>query len=102
HPIGRAIARAAADELGALPPVTGFRSRPGLGVTGVVDGHEIEVGRRDGRIDVSWDGVSRATLAVRDTVKPASETAGAALTARGLAPVLLTRDSRDLAEAVPA
>ena len=102
HPIGRAIARAAADELGALPPVTGFRSRPGLGVTGVVDGHEIEVGRRDGRIDVSWDGVSRATLAVRDTVKPTSATAVAELTALGLAPVLLTGDSRDVAEGVAA
>jgi len=102
HPIGRAIARAAADELGALPPVTGFRSRPGLGVTGVVDGHEIEVGRRGGRIDVSWGGVSRATLAVRDTVKPTSATAVAELTALGLAPVLLTGDSRDVAEGVAA
>ena len=102
HPIGRAIARAAANELGVLPPVTGFRNLPGLGVTGLVDGHEIEVGRRDGRIDVSWGGVSRATLAVRDTVKPTSATAVAELKALRLAPVLLTGDSRDVAEAVAA
>jgi len=102
HPIGRAIARAAANELGVLPPVTGFRNLPGLGVTGLVDGHEIEVGRRDGRIDVSLGGVSRATLAVRDTVKPTSATAVAELKALRLAPVLLTGDSRDVAEAVAA
>jgi Cu+-exporting ATPase len=102
HPIGRAIARAAANELGAVPPVTGFRNRPGLGVTGLVEGHEIEVGRRDGQIDVSWDGVPRATLTVRDTVKPTSATAVAELKALGLAPVLLTGDARDVAEQVAA
>jgi Cu+-exporting ATPase len=102
HPIGRAIARAAANELGALPPVTGFRNHPGQGVTGLVEGHEIEVGRREGRIDVSWDGVSRAALAVRDTVKPTSADAVAELKALGLTPVLLTGDSRDVAEQVAA
>jgi Cu+-exporting ATPase len=102
HPIGRAIARAAAEEVGALPPVTGFRNRPGLGVTGLVEGHQIEVGRRDGRIDVSWDGESRATLGVRDTVKPTSATAVSELKALGLTPVLLTGDSRDVAEQVAA
>jgi P-type Cu+ transporter len=102
HPVGRAIARAAAQELGTLPSVTAFRSHPGLGVSGVVEGREVEVGRRDGRIDVSWDGVARATLAVRDTVKPTSTTAVAELKALGLAPVLLTGDSRAVAEAVAA
>jgi Cu+-exporting ATPase len=102
HPVGQAIARAAAQELGTLPSVTAFRNRPGLGVSGVVDGHEVEVGRRDGRIDVSWDGVARATLAVRDTVKPTSTTAVAELKALGLTPVLLTGDSRDVAEKVAA
>jgi P-type Cu+ transporter len=100
HPIGQAVARAAVTELGALPPVTRFRNRPGEGVIGVVDGHEIEIGRRNGRIDVSWDGASRATLAVRDTVKPTSATAVAELTALGLAPVLLTGDSHEVAERV--
>lgn len=41
-------------ELGALPPVEAFRNLPGVGVTGVVDGHEVEVGRRDGRITIAW------------------------------------------------
>jgi P-type Cu+ transporter len=102
HPIGRAIARAAETEVGALPAVSGFRNRAGLGVTGIVDGHEVEVGRRDGRIDVSWDGIPRATLAVRDTVRPSSATAVAELKELGLAPVLLTGDSADVAERVAA
>jgi Cu+-exporting ATPase len=102
HPIGRAIARAAESELGALPTVSGFRNHPGVGVTGLVDGHQVEVGRRDGRIDVSWDGIPRATLAVRDTVKPTSATAVAELKELGLAPVLLTGDSADVAERVAA
>ena len=45
HPIARAIARAAAGALGALPPVDAFTNREGLGVEGVVDGHAVLAGR---------------------------------------------------------
>ena len=100
HPIGQAIAAAARREVGELPSVSDFRNVPGVGVHGVVEGHAVEVGRRDGTITVSWDGVPRATLAVRDTVKPTSAEAVAALEALGLTPVLLTGDSRDTAERV--
>ena len=72
HPIAQAVARAAKAELGELAKVTSFRNRPGVGVRGVVDGHEVEVGRRDGSITVAWDGWPRAALVVRDTVKPTS------------------------------
>jgi Cu+-exporting ATPase len=102
HPIAQAIVRAARAEVGALPRVDGFRNRPGAGVVGVVDGHKVEVGRRDGRIEVSWDGTPRATLAVRDTVKATSAEAIAELKALGLKPVLLTGDSRETAERVAA
>ncbi|MGZ8697740.1 MAG: heavy metal translocating P-type ATPase [Gaiellaceae bacterium] len=102
HPIAQAIVRAARAEVGALPRVDGFRNRPGVGVVGVVDGHKVEVGRRDGRIEVSWDGTPRATLAVRDTVKATSAEAIAELKALGLKPVLLTGDSRETAERVAA
>jgi P-type Cu+ transporter len=44
HPIGRAIV-AAADA--PLPPVTDFRSVPGRGVRGTVEGHEVLVGRAE-------------------------------------------------------
>jgi P-type Cu+ transporter len=102
HPIAQAIAAAARAELGDLPPVEGFRNRPGLGVSGTVDGHAVEVGRANGRIEVVWDGERRATLAVRDAVKPTSAAAIAELKQLGLVPVLLTGDSRDAAERVAA
>jgi Cu+-exporting ATPase len=82
--------------------VTGFRNIPGTGVTGTVDGHAVEVARREGVITASWDGVERAQLAVRDTVKPTSAEAIAELKEVGLTPVLLTGDSRQVAEKVAA
>jgi P-type Cu+ transporter len=100
HPVAQAIARAAQAEVGTLPPVEGFRNRPGIGVVGTVDGRQVEVGRKDGAVEVSWDGVPRARLVVRDTVKPTSAAAVAQLKELGLAPVLLTGDSRDTAERV--
>ncbi len=100
HPIAQAVARAARMEVGELPAVAGFRNEAGVGVSGVVDGREVAVGRRDGEIVVSWDGVPRATLAVRDTVKPSSAEAIRALKLLGLTPVLLTGDSRQTAERV--
>ncbi len=102
HPIAQAVAAAAQREVGELPPVTGFRNVPGVGVLGTVDGHQVEVGRRDGAITVSWDGVSRATLVVRDTVKPTSAEAVSGLERLGLTPVLLTGDDRETAERVAA
>jgi Cu+-exporting ATPase len=102
HPIAQAVAAAARRDVGELPAVTGFRNVPGVGVFGIVDGHEVEVGRRDGTITVSWDGTPRATLAVRDTVKATSAEAVAELRQLGLAPVLLTGDARETAERVAA
>jgi Cu+-exporting ATPase len=100
HPVAQAVAAAARREVGDLPPVTEFRNLPGVGVEGIVDGHAIEVGRKDGAITVSWDGLPRATLVVRDTVKPTSREAIAELRRLGLIPVLLTGDSRETAERV--
>jgi Cu+-exporting ATPase len=97
HPIAQSIAAAARRELGELPPVTGFRNLPGRGVQGTVDGHAVEVGRRDGTITVAWDGRSRATLVVRDTVKATSAEAIGELRELGLTPVLLTGDSEETA-----
>jgi Cu+-exporting ATPase len=102
HPVAHAVATAARAELGDLPPVTDFRNLPGAGVRGVVDGHEVEVGRHDGAITVSWDGVPRATLVVTDTVKATSRKAVAELRRMGLEPVLITGDNRETAERVAA
>jgi P-type Cu+ transporter len=100
HPVAQAIATAARDELGTLPPVARFRNEPGVGVSGVVEGHEVTVGRREGRIEVAWDGLARANLEVRDTVKLSSAEAIRELEQLGLTPVLLTGDAREPAERV--
>ena len=120
HPIGRAIAAAAPD----APVVESFRNDAGLGVRGVVDGHDVVVGRerfldlplpaaiRDakaaaeasGRTAVlaGWDGAVRGLLLVADTVKPTSARAVRELRALGLRPVLLTGDNATAARAVAA
>jgi P-type Cu+ transporter len=100
HPIAQAVAASARKEVGALPTVAHFRNVPGIGVQGVVDGHEVDVSRRDGAITVSWGGAPRAKLIVRDTVKPTSADAVAQLKALRLTPVLLTGDSRESARRV--
>jgi Cu+-exporting ATPase len=102
HPIAQAVAAAARSELGELPAVEGFRNLPGHGVVGTVEGRTVEVGRVDGTITVSWDGIPRGTLSVRDTLKPTSAEAVAGLERLGLTPVLLTGDSRETAERIAA
>jgi Cu+-exporting ATPase len=93
HPIAQAVATAARRELGDLPPVEDFRNLPGRGVVGTVDGHDVDVGRANGTIAVSWDGALRGTLTVRDSIKPTSAEAVARLVKLGLTPVLLTGDT---------
>jgi len=125
HPIGQAIARAAAARLGGLPPVTGFAALPGAGVRGTVDGREITVGspnlfaefslavpaplrhaaraaEQDGRTAVlaGWDGQARAALVVADRLKPQAAEAVARVRALGLRPVLLTGDNERAARSV--
>ena len=102
HPIAEAVAWAARAEIGELPAVEAFRNEPGAGVSGLVEGHQVSVGRRDGRIEVTWDGAPRATLTVRDTVKESSAEAVGELKDLGLTPVLLTGDSHEIAERVAA
>ncbi|MFI6157086.1 heavy metal translocating P-type ATPase [Kitasatospora sp. NPDC051170] len=123
HPVAAAIAAAALERTGELPPVRDFRSLPGLGVQGVVDGRTVTAGREAlltvwppallaakaaaeaaGRtaVAVGWDGEARAVLEVADAVKPTSAEAVTRLRALGLTPVLLTGDNRAVAEAVAA
>ncbi len=127
HPIARAVATAAANQLGSLPPVEGFTNAEGLGVSGVVEGRAVVVGRPQlleqwslsvsGELSaaldaarglghtavvVGWDGAVRGVLAVSDTVKPSSAEAVQMLRAIGLTPVLLTGDHEAVADAVAA
>ncbi len=108
HPIAAAIAEAARDRFGELPPVSDFGNSPGLGVEGTVNGRRVVAGRAgwvrdrlagylhaDGpntTVVAGWDGRIRAVLEVGDTVKPTSAAAVAKLHALGLRTVLLTGD----------
>jgi Cu+-exporting ATPase len=98
HPVGRAVARAARERFGALPAVQSFRNVPGHGVSGVVEGHRVEVDRGS----VSVDGIVAGRLTVSDRVKPTSAQAVAELRALGLTPVLLTGDTESATEWVAA
>lgn len=119
HPVGEAVAR-------RWPPagtVEEFENRPGLGVTGRVDGTEVRVGRRKlfdnvpaaieaaaasaeeaGRtaVLVGRGATAEAVVALADAVKPTSAEAVAALHDRGFEVTLLTGDNRATAAAVGA
>ncbi len=106
HPIAAAIVAGA--KAAGLPnaPVREFSSRPGHGVTGLVDGVRVEVARSaiaqqaGTAVEVSWDGRPRGTITLTDTVRPTSAAAVAELKTMGIAPMLLTGDSAAIARVV--
>lgn len=139
HPIAQAIARAATSREGAgsaregaapgtaLPTPESFANVEGEGVTGVIEGHAVVVGREslladwairlspevaaakaraegEGKtvVAVGWDGSARGILIVADTVKPTSAQAVAELKGLGLTPVLLTGDNESVARQIAA
>ncbi|MFF3246487.1 heavy metal translocating P-type ATPase [Streptomyces sp. NPDC002870] len=123
HPIARAVAAGAEERVGALPVPTAFENVPGLGVRGVIDGHQVLVGRaqllenagvelspelkaasEEGRTAVfaARDGKALGVLTVADAVKDTSAEAVTRLRGLGLTPVLLTGDSKAVANAVAA
>ncbi|MGO3815107.1 MAG: heavy metal translocating P-type ATPase, partial [Cellulosimicrobium funkei] len=127
HPVARASARGAVQEVGPLPVPTEFTNVEGKGVQGVVDGHAVLVGREsllaewaqhlprelaDAKaraeeqggtaVVVGWDGQARGILVVADAVKPTSAEAIRQLRALGLTPVLLTGDNATVARRIAA
>lgn len=124
HPIARAIAAAVAD----APAAEGVRAAAGAGVTGVVEGRAVQVGkpawlaadwgvampedlaaafeaaeaRGATALAIAWDGRMRAVVAVRDSVKPTSRAAVERLRGLGVDIVMLTGDHERAARAVAA
>jgi P-type E1-E2 ATPase len=127
HAVAAAVTALAVAEAASLTSAEGFMALPGLGARGVVDGHEVVVGRSRLFVDrgteipadlaewcraqeqaggtavlVSWDDVVHGALAVTGTVKPSAAQAVAELRGLGLRPVLLTGDNAATAQAVAA
>jgi Cu+-exporting ATPase len=124
HPVGRAIAAAAAEATPLSQPES-FKNREGLGVEGIVDGHAVLAGRpsllqewglelpqalvdarhlaeAEGKsaIAAGWDGSAKALFVVSDQVKPTSREGISRLKALGLQPILLTGDNEPTARTV--
>jgi Cu+-exporting ATPase len=125
HPIGRAVAEAAARERTDLPRPSGFAALAGAGATAEVEGLEVTVGREElmrerglhipdeltaalasardlghTAVVAGWEARACAVFVVADQPKPTSSSAVAELKSMGLAPVLLTGDNERTARAI--
>lgn len=107
HPLARAIVTAARARGLRIAPAEDFAAAPGLGVTAVVDGHEVHVGRAqrpegaETTVRVTRDGTPVGTLALTDRLRADAAPATAALTAlTGTAATLLTGDNAPAAARV--
>ena len=116
HPIARAVVNAASAKGLSLAKVDGFTALQGHGVSGIVDGKRLEVGRAriatptverlesEGKTVFSAirDDGAQATFAVSDTVSPTAMEAVKELRELGIEPIMVTGDNRKTAEAVAA
>lgn len=126
HPLAEAVVRAARERGLSPPAAADFRSVPGRGVAGEVDGRRVALGnaaflaelgidaapaaaraeahRAQGRtvLLAAVDGRVAGLLAAADPVKPTTPEAVRALRAEGLRIVMLSGDSRTTAAAVAA
>lgn len=123
HPIARAIVAAAPD----APIAHDVQAIPGEGVTGMVDGERVHVGkpswmRESGTelcpalaraagaaaetgatvVAVAWGGMVRGIVTVRDTVRPTSRATIARLARLGITTTMVTGDNERAARAIAA
>ncbi|HEY0249817.1 MAG TPA: heavy metal translocating P-type ATPase, partial [Gryllotalpicola sp.] len=128
HPLARALVRAAgAAGAGPLPPASGFRSRPALGVEAKVDGAPVRVGgprllaesapavpaaiaaavsgwQAEGATVLYLMRAERlvAAFALEDAVRPESAATVRALHERGVTVAMITGDAAAVADSVAA
>jgi Cu+-exporting ATPase len=124
HPLAGAIVRAAEERRLAIPPVNGFGSMTGQGVSGTVEGRRVNVGRVEwlrtlgvetGELTSTLDTHRRAgetalvvavdrrpagMIAVADTVRESTAEAVRMLKDEGLSLVMVTGDNRATAAAI--
>ena len=98
HPLGKAIVEAAAERGIALQEVTGFQALAGHGVSGVVEGREVVVGRPG--VQVRIDGEAAGEIEVADIIRPETADAVRKLREMGIELWMITGDHRAAAEAM--
>jgi Cu+-exporting ATPase len=111
HPLASALVAAAAKRNLELLDVRDFVSETGIGVSGMIGGKKIFVGRSSladfaglpaGRsnIEVRIDGRPAAVIKITDAIKPKARAAIAELRRQGITVIMMTGDGRATAEAV--
>ncbi len=111
HPLAAAIVAGALERNLTLSKAEHFQATAGQGVTAIVDGHRVSVGKPAGPasepndagqtiVHVSIDGEPAGTLGLADPVKPSAREAIQSLQRDGLRVVMLTGDNRSAAEVV--
>jgi Cu+-exporting ATPase len=124
HPLASAVVGEADARHLVIPDVTDFHSTTGKGVSGRVDGRQVELGnaelmrargidagslaeradaqRRDGQtvLLVAVDGALAGIIAVADPIRPSAKEAILALKAERVTLIMLTGDNRVTAEAI--
>ena len=112
HPLAQAILEAASERGLATSPVTNFASATGKGVSGIVDGHRVEVRaatvsqatalRSDGQtvVEVVIDGDVAALIGIADPIKPSTPEALRLLRDEGIRAVMVSGDNRATAQAI--
>ncbi|MDD2868315.1 heavy metal translocating P-type ATPase [Neomegalonema sp.] len=111
HPLSRALTRAAREREGQAPEFTEIRELPGLGLTGLAEGREYRLGRRDWALKdpaeapeaqsvLSRDGELLAAFSFAETLREGAAEAVAALKAQGFSVEIVSGDEAPRVEAV--
>ena len=116
HPIAASLVSFAASRRLPLYRVEEFGTEAGAGVSGVVEGHRIVVGKKgrmadavggiegvpDGAVWVAVDGRIAGAFVLADKVRPEAAEMIARLKEMGIEPIMVTGDSRAIAEGIAA
>ncbi|WP_417829899.1 heavy metal translocating P-type ATPase [Thalassospira sp.] len=126
HPLARAIVAIASKEDQTLPDISNFKSKTGAGVMAEVEGHKVVIGSEalltDQAIDLPTDDIAQAIkshegagrtviliaidggfagyMTLEDRIRENAKQAIADLKARGIASIMLSGDSQDVASHV--
>jgi len=98
HPLAEAIVKGAQERGIELTNASDVKTVPGEGVSGVVEGHRVSVGRPG--VSITIDGKAAGRILVADRIKESTPQALAELRAKGIDVIMLTGDTRANAEDV--